>query len=102
MKKNAKWIIAIFVFVLIATTGYSQTIEKIEKANSKKNVVFLAVTDGSKMLTEVKEMAFKRLKIIFNVQRFAAQERLAVILNDAALRFRKHLEQRAPNHIRPC
>ena len=62
MKKNAKWIIAIFAFVLIATTGYSQTKEKIEKANSKKNVVFLAVTDGSKMLTEVKEMAAKAQK----------------------------------------
>ncbi|MFZ4548961.1 MAG: hypothetical protein ACOYN4_16040 [Bacteroidales bacterium] len=62
MKKNAKWIIGIIAFVMIATTSFSQTKEKIDKANAKGNAVFLIVTDGSKMLTEVKEMAGKAQK----------------------------------------
>ncbi|MEI6748892.1 MAG: hypothetical protein WCM93_07005 [Bacteroidota bacterium] len=62
MKRNAKWIIAIIAFVMVASTGFSQTKEKIDKANAKGNAVFLVVTDGSKMLTEVKEMAGKAQK----------------------------------------
>jgi len=61
MKKNVKWIIAI-AFVLLATTSFSQTKEKIDKANAKGNAVFLTVTDGSKMLSEVKDMAIKAQK----------------------------------------
>jgi hypothetical protein len=62
MKKNVQWMMAIIACVLIASTAYAQTKEKIEKANAKGNAVFLAVTDGSKMLSEVKEMAGKAQK----------------------------------------
>ncbi len=62
MKKNALWMLAVIAFVMIASTAYSQTKEKIDKANAKGNAVFLAVTDGSKMLTEVNAMAAKAQK----------------------------------------
>lgn len=62
MKKNAQWMIVVIAFIMIASTGFAQTKEKIDKANAKGNVVFLAVTDGSKMLSEVKEMAGKAQK----------------------------------------
>ena len=62
MKKNIQGMMAVIAFVLIAATGYSQTKEKIDKAQAKGNVVFLAVTDGSKLLPEVKEMAARAQK----------------------------------------
>jgi len=62
MKKNALWIMAIIAFVMIASTAYSQTKEKIDKANAKGNAVFLAVTDGSKLLSEAKDMAVQAQK----------------------------------------
>jgi hypothetical protein len=62
MKKHAKWIVAIIAFVMIAQTSFSQTKEKIEKANAKGNAVFLAVTDGNIMLNEAKGMAIKAQK----------------------------------------
>jgi hypothetical protein len=53
---------AIVAFVMISSTCFAQTKEKIDKAKTKGNVVFLAVTDGSKMLTEVNAMAAKAQK----------------------------------------
>jgi len=62
MKTNVKWMTALIAFVMIASTAFAQTKEKIEKANTKGNVVFLTVTDGTKMLAETKEMAGKAQK----------------------------------------
>ena len=62
MKMNFQWMMAIVAFMMISSTGFAQTKEKIDKANTKGNAVFLTVTDGSKMLSEVKEMAVKAQK----------------------------------------
>ncbi len=62
MKKKLYLTIAIFAFVLAAISSFSQTSEKISKAGTKGNVVFLAVTDGSKMLSEVNTLAAKAQK----------------------------------------
>jgi len=62
MKMNIPLMWAFFAFVMIASTGFAQTKEKIEKANAKGNVVFLAVTDGVKLLAQTKEMADKAQK----------------------------------------
>ena len=60
--KNLQCLLAIIVSVILATSGYAQTKAQIDKAKAKGNVVFLAVTDGSKMLMEVKSMAAKAQK----------------------------------------
>jgi hypothetical protein len=60
--KKIQSVMATIAFVLIALNCFSQTKEKIDKANAKGNVVFLAVTDGSRTLTEVKEMAVNAQK----------------------------------------
>lgn len=62
MKTIFQGMITIFAFVLITTIGFSQTKDKIDKAKAKGNVVFLAVTDGSKMIMEAKDMAAKAQK----------------------------------------
>jgi len=62
MKMNFQWMMVIAAFVMISSTCFAQTKEKIDKAKTKGNVVFLAVTDGSKMLTEVNAMAAKSQK----------------------------------------
>lgn len=62
MKKNVFNLLAILTFMLASSTGFAQTKEKIDKANAKGNVVFLAVTEGNKMQTEVNAMAAKAQK----------------------------------------
>lgn len=62
MKITFQWMIAIIAFAMISSTSFAQTKERIDKAKTKSNVVFLAVTDGSKMLKEVNEMATKAQK----------------------------------------
>lgn len=59
---NFQWIMAVIALVMISSSSFAQTKEKIDKAKTKGNVVFLAVTDGSKMLTEVKAMVAKAQK----------------------------------------
>lgn len=62
MKKNALWLLAIVASVMITSTGFAQTKDRIDKANAKGNVVFLAVTDGNVKLSETKDMASKAQK----------------------------------------
>lgn len=62
MKNNVSWILAIAVSLMMTSTGFAQTKEKIDKAGTKGNVVFLAVTDGNVKLSETKAMAVKAQK----------------------------------------
>jgi len=62
MKKIALWMMAVIALVMIASTANSQTREKIDKANAKGNAVFLAVTDGNRLLSQAKDMAVKAQK----------------------------------------
>lgn len=55
-------LLVVLTGIMISSTGFSQTKEKIDKSNSKGNAVFLVVTEGSKMLTEAKDMAAKAQK----------------------------------------
>ena len=55
-------LLVVIIGILISSTGFSQTKEKIDKSNSKGKVVFLVVTEGSKMLPEAKDMAVKAQK----------------------------------------
>lgn len=55
-------LLVVLTGIMISLNGFSQTKEKIDKSNAKGNAVFLVVTEGSKMLTEAKEMAAKAQK----------------------------------------
>ncbi|MEI6748196.1 MAG: hypothetical protein ACOYMF_07395 [Bacteroidales bacterium] len=62
MKKNILLFLAVVTCIISTSNAFSQTKAKIDKANAKGNVVFLAVTDGNKKLTEARDMAAKAQK----------------------------------------
>ncbi|HEX7410791.1 MAG TPA: hypothetical protein VF298_01495 [Bacteroidales bacterium] len=57
MKKNVPCLLAIAASLMITSTVFSQTKEKIGQANAKGKVVFLAVTDGKNKLPETMQLA---------------------------------------------
>jgi len=59
MRKNVLWLFAI---VLIVSTGFTQTKDKLDIAVSKGNVVFLVVTDGVAKFSEANEIVTRAQK----------------------------------------
>ncbi|HNX89217.1 MAG TPA: hypothetical protein PK796_07475 [Bacteroidales bacterium] len=57
MKMTNRWLMMIMVMVFIVQPCFSQTKEKIDQANAKGKVVFLAVTNGNVKLNEVRKVA---------------------------------------------